>query len=464
MARSSKKEFRWKKMEHVTPPILRRILNSNAVSNAVDDWSPFALSNFLQHPTKRQILRDFIRFNKAQSAELSEDSSSDSDSDGDSDDSSMMLKTAQDRHIVRSFPTLLAHKQKKAFSKRRQLRLAMNLYQKQSRDDIVEMNHFEKKQGKWNVLGLVDPNKHLSTLDHSLNLKSWASPRLGLSPKMDIVNYHHWIPSVFRSNAEGTDCQLLSEIPNLDPYRYGDTVYPLITDLFLHQLPQFENVLGLDLRNRALKVVVKVQDYSIGFSDCNLSKEEDSSFVGNFHKEGLHEDIAAVGLYYYHVDEGIKGGELEISSLIGGKRGGSRLQKCSVRISEGLSLVFSNDLCYHKVCKLHGNGSRKMIAFFLLRDGANHSLSAQDVVVNWEYHSKHFVESNLRQILSADEYGAQGNEWMIQLIQKYVVGDRKYVERAMDINRRCRLVQAQQAQTDQAELTAFLPFPVASGS
>merc|ERR1719474_1290951 len=258
MARSSKKEFRWKKMEHVTPLILRRILNSNAVSNAVDDWSPFALSNFLQHPTKRQILRDFIRFNKAQSAELSEDSSSDSDSDGDSDDSSMMLKTAQDRHIVRSFPTLLAHKQKKAFSKRRQLRLAMNLYQKQSRDDIVEMNHFEKKQGKWKVLGLVDPNKHLSTLDHSLNLKSWASPRLGLSPKMDIVNYHHWIPSVFRSNAEGTDCQLLFEIPNLDPYRYGDTVYPLITDLFLHQLPQFENVLGLDLRNRALKVVVVV--------------------------------------------------------------------------------------------------------------------------------------------------------------------------------------------------------------
>merc|ERR1719474_1931326 len=91
-------------------------------------------------------------------------------------------------------------------------------------------------------------------------------------------------------------------------------------------------------------------------------------------------------------------------------------------------------------------------------------ISARNVVVNLKYHSKHFVESNLRQILSADEYGARGNEWLIELVSCFVVGDRKYVERAMDINRRCRLVQAQQAQTDQAELTAFLPFPVASGS
>merc|ERR1719244_1782232 len=183
------------------------------------------------------------------------------------------------------------------------------------------------------------------------------------------------------------------------------------------------------------------------------------------------------------------------------------LKQIRVPVSEGLSLVFSNDLCYHRVCKLHGNGSRKLIAFFLLRDGlesvldrdrnvmnqrypmpmmpmmpnfngmmnqdlsslysyrmARGVISARNVVVNLKYHSKHFVESNLRQILSADEYGARGNEWLIELVSCFVVGDRKYVERAMDINRRCRLVQAQQAQTDQAELTAFLPFPVASGS
>merc|ERR1740123_2783559 len=127
---------------------------------------------------------------------------------------------------------------------------------------------------------------------------------------LDAVNYHHWIPSVFQVNGKATRCKLLSEIPNLDPYRYGNTLYPLITELFLHQIPQFENVLNLNLRDIPLKVIVKAQDYQL--TDC---KEEDS-YLGNLHKEGLYEDIAAVGLYYYQIDDGVKGGELELSSTI----------------------------------------------------------------------------------------------------------------------------------------------------
>ena len=115
---------------------------------------------------------------------------------------------------------------------------------------------------------------------------------------------------MFRANKEGTKCELLSEIPNLDPYECGDTLYPLIEELFLYQLPQFENVLDLNLRGVPLRVIVKAQDYQL--DDC---KEQDY-YLGNFHKEGLYEDIMAVGLYYYHIDGGIKGGELQLSSLI----------------------------------------------------------------------------------------------------------------------------------------------------
>jgi len=234
-----------------------------------------------------------------------------------------------------------------------------------------------------------------------------------------------------------------------------------------------------------------------------LSKEEDSSFLGNFHKEGLHEDIAAVGLYYYHIDEGIKGGELELSSIVDSQSSYAMMQgipppmynreelslkKIRVPVSEGMSLVFSNDLCYHRVCKLHGNGSRKMFAFFLLRDGvepaplqnqrfpspmgytnapmvgmyggdsstlSQPTMTAQTVVVNWKHHSRHFVESHLRDILGAKEYGARGNEWLIRLVQEYVVGNRQYIEKAMDINRHCRFVQGKQLQVEQHELTSI---------
>merc|ERR1711879_1125134 len=83
-----------------------------------------------------------------------------------------------------------------------------------------------------------------------------------------------------------------------------------IEELFLYQLPQFENVLDLNLRDVPLRVIVKAQDYQL--DEC----KEDDYYLGNFHKEGLYEDIAAVGLYYYHIDGGIKGGELQLSSVI----------------------------------------------------------------------------------------------------------------------------------------------------
>merc|ERR1711879_758789 len=89
-----------------------------------------------------------------------------------------------------------------------------------------------------------------------------------------------------------------------------------IEELFLYQSPQFENVLDLNLRDVPLRVIVKAQDYQL--DEC----KEDDYYLGNFHKEGLYEDIAAVGLYYYHIDDGIKGGELQLSSLIETKSDG----------------------------------------------------------------------------------------------------------------------------------------------
>ena len=92
-------------------------------------------------------------------------------------------------------------------SKHQQLQKYMNSMQKES-DDILEINMAEKpnwessdEKKKWKVIGLINPNVNLSTLDHSLNLISMPQDSHGIS----ILNYHHWIPSVFQLNSKGMD-------------------------------------------------------------------------------------------------------------------------------------------------------------------------------------------------------------------------------------------------------------------
>ena len=52
------------------------------------------------------------------------------------------------------------------------------------------------------MIGLINPDVHLSTLDHSLNVNSM----LGIEDEnFDFVSYHHWIPTVFKVNSKGMD-------------------------------------------------------------------------------------------------------------------------------------------------------------------------------------------------------------------------------------------------------------------
>ena len=87
-------------------------------------------------------------------------------------------------------------------SKHEQLQKYMNSMQNES-DDILEINMAEKanvEKEKWKVVGLINPDVHLSTLDHSLNVNSMEE--MG-SEHFDVVNYHHWIPTVFKVNSKG---------------------------------------------------------------------------------------------------------------------------------------------------------------------------------------------------------------------------------------------------------------------
>ena len=117
------------------------------------------------------------------------------------------------------------------------------------------------------------------------------------------------------------------------------------------------------------------------------------------------------------------------------------------QVSEGTSLVFSNYHCSHQVQKLYGTGARKIISFFLLGNQAAPLLDARSVVVNWSEKARGFVESMLRDIEEMNPLAASGgNEWMVHLVQQYVVGDHEYVERAADLHRECRMAIAKEMQ------------------
>ena len=99
-------------------------------------------------------------------------------------------------------------------------------------------------------------------------------------------------------------------------------------------------------------------------------------------------------------------------------------------------------ICFVTVRKLHGTGSRKIIAFFLMRHNAVHCIDASNVVVNWKHHGREFVERSLKEIEDIGLESISGNEWLIPLILEYMVGDRQYIARAADFYRQCRLASA----------------------
>ena len=111
------------------------------------------------------------------------------------------MKTEQERNRI------FAHVRASCLdsSKHQQLQKYMNSMQNES-DDILEINMAEKpnwessdEKKKWKVIGLINPNVHLSTLDHSLNVISMPLD----SHSISILNYHHWIPTVFKVNSKG---------------------------------------------------------------------------------------------------------------------------------------------------------------------------------------------------------------------------------------------------------------------
>jgi len=122
---------------------------------------------------------------------------------------------------------------------------------------------------------------------------------------------------------------------------------------------------------RSIQAVVKAQKIVV---------RHDKPYRGLWHDEGLHENIAAVVVYYYSVPSSLRGGQMQLASKasIGTNMGTTRevragwrkRARARVAIEQGKLLVFNNLQAVHRVLELQNTGaveaSREFVALFVI--------------------------------------------------------------------------------------------------
>jgi len=197
-----------------------------------------------------------------------------------------------------------------------------------------------------------------------------------------------WVPCDVDVAADGSVTLVGGPVSHAEPQLAQEVVVPVLTAalplLAKLRRPQ------LLLDDRRLQVVFKAQRILVPGSKADGA---DSEYVGLWHVDGHRERVAAVVLYYYHVDPKLRGGDMEFcgrepmdilgigdcsnnfedfgrDSLKVAFRDEKKVSNCRVPIREGTLLVFSNYQMAHRVLRMVNTGpeeaSRDFVALFIL--------------------------------------------------------------------------------------------------
>jgi len=176
---------------------------------------------------------------------------------------------------------------------------------------------------------------------------------------------YQWLPS--EVSVRGGRARFTTPIPGIiDPIHLN-----VLSDTLSYMLPLFEGVLNTTLNNMDFQVITKCQTYQLAPGD---------DYKGEFHREGLpnQEHILAVGLYYFHFDSCLQGGDIELKAVVNRGCGGTNVDEIKCPTQEGTAVVFKNDLVYHRLAQLSypkvssssGSytpvGRRSVLAFFFV--------------------------------------------------------------------------------------------------
>ena len=338
--------------------------------------------------------------------------------------------------IIKDFPTVIAMQKKEIKYKINNCDFNIifkeymdNYYQKYNNEmefDTLDNTHI--KGGKINYL--LSPNKNLGIYLYN-DLCGAVYQKLNFNI---FCNFHCWIPSIF-SIDYGYNVTIKNEIHNLNRHKYSKLYNIYIPIIFKKMVPMFEAAMNTVLKNSQLKVIVQIKDYEINDKDL---------FIGGIHKDGLFEKIEGIGIYYYHIDSNIIGGDLELHACIttndGHENHGYKMRKRIIPIKERNVVVFNNAKTYHKVTetKLKDGqiGHRKAILFFVIKDkefenildtsvfGVNLQYSMIIIVNHWFNISSYnrYIFGNNMELYNYNI----GYKWMYDIIQMYLIGNNEY--------------------------------------
>jgi len=198
-----------------------------------------------------------------------------------------------------------------------------------------------------------------------------------------------WVPCEFDVNAHGSPHLVGGGRSHAFPHLAEKVAAPIF-HAALPLLAQLDRP-RLLLNERRLQVVFKAQRIIV---PPKVSENADSEYVGLWHVDGMLEHVAAVVLYYYHVDDCLRGGDMEFcgrepADVLGWGDCSNNFRKlrteairnaseerrglnfCRVPIEEGTLLVFSNYQFVHRVLRMinesmEREASRDFVALFVI--------------------------------------------------------------------------------------------------
>ncbi|CAE6961660.1 clpB2 [Symbiodinium sp. CCMP2592] len=245
-----------------------------------------------------------------------------------------------------------------------------------------------------------------------------------------------WIPTVLAPAPEA-GLRLASEvsgIPWMGPRTVCNPLYQRLGELLTAMRPLFARLAPQDGSSEAAlhqrldatsKVLIKAQVYEVH------SCEE---ILGELHREGIKRDqIQMVGLYYPIVDEGLAGGDLEITVVLTGGCGSQYPKSKTIAVQAGTAIVFDNHTVYHRMTALRAasassgqRGRRLVVAFFVLQGG---EVPGTDCIsVNYADKARVLVRRTLRKLPKHVQFS----------IEQFLTGGTSYARQRFESSRRAR--------------------------
>ena len=271
-----------------------------------------------------------------------------------------------------------------------------------------------------NIYDIIDPCKYLYTY---FTLKKNKFTKYDLHDK----NYYRCLPCVFRRDDGLYKCKLVSNIVNVNQYKYKNTVYKCIEMVFNKMINMFEGILKRSLRNIDLNVIVKCFDL------CNNADTEYIRFSG---WNTISNNVTLYGLYVYDVNNIMDGNEIMFRTLVDRDlpnitNATSVIEFLKLPLKEGLCLVFNNIKVYHQYTrailkKSNKNGHCKILSFCYVYDRGLCIPNALNITCNWEYNTKKLISVWYK--LTNTVYNDGIYQLLCQFIMKFVIGDSKHVQ------------------------------------